>query len=188
MTDKVVRNIGLVAHDAMKKDLIEFVLWNSEQLMGHKFFCTGTTGSLILEALKEKHPDVEWDFTNLKSGPLGGDQQIGSRIVDGLIDYLFFFTDPMTLQPHDTDVKALTRLAGVENIVFCCNRSTADHIISSPLFTDPDYQPIRPDYTSYTHRFKTHEVAKEVVEKVREKRSKTKGAVKNKNADDIGEK
>jgi methylglyoxal synthase len=104
------------------------VLWNSELLMGNKFYCTGTTGTLILEALKEKHPEVEWDFTILKSGPLGGDQQMGSRIVDGQIDYLFFFTDPMTLQPHDTDVKALTRLAGVENIVFCCNRSTADHI------------------------------------------------------------
>ena len=91
---------------------------NSELLMGNKFYCTGTTGTLILEALKEKHPDEEWDFTILKSGPLGGDQQMGSRIVDGQIDYLFFFTDPMTLQPHDTDVKALTRLAGVENIVF----------------------------------------------------------------------
>ena len=132
--EKLIRKIGLVAHDAMKKDLIEWVLWNSELLMGHKFYCTGTTGTLILEALREKHPDVEWDFTILKSGPLGGDQQMGSRIVDGEIDYLFFFTDPMTLQPHDTDVKALTRLAGVENIVFCCNRSTADHIISSPLF------------------------------------------------------
>ena len=120
--EKLIRRIGLVAHDAMKKDLIEWVLWNSELLMGHKFYCTGTTGTLIQEALKEKHPDVEWDFTILKSGPLGGDQQMGSRIVDGEIDYLFFFTDPMTLQPHDTDVKALTRLASVENIVFCCNR------------------------------------------------------------------
>ena len=117
--EKLIRRIGLVAHDAMKKDLIEWVLWNSELLMGHKFYCTGTTGTLIQEALKEKHPDVEWDFTILKSGPLGGDQQMGSRIVDGEIDYLFFFTDPMTLQPHDTDVKALTRLASVENIVFC---------------------------------------------------------------------
>ena len=79
---KLVRKIGLVAHDAMKKDLIEWVLWNSELLMGHKFYCTGTTGTLILEALKEKHPDVEWDFTILKSGPLGGDQQMGSRIDD----------------------------------------------------------------------------------------------------------
>ena len=68
--DKLVRKIGLVAHDAMKKDLIEWVLWNSERLMGHKFYCTGTTGTLIREALKEKHPDVEWDITILKSGPL----------------------------------------------------------------------------------------------------------------------
>lgn len=150
---KLVRKIGLVAHDAMKKDLIEWVLWNSERLIGHKFYCTGTTGTLIREALKEKHPDVEWDITILKSGPLGGDQQIGSRIVEGEIDYLFFFTDPMTLQPHDTDVKALTRLAGVENIVFCCNRSTADHIITSPLFVDPEYERTHPDYTGYTQRF-----------------------------------
>ena len=150
---KLVRKIGLVAHDAMKKDLIEWVLWNSERLIGHKFYCTGTTGTLIREALKEKHPDVEWDITILKSGPLGGDQQIGSRIVEGEIDYLFFFTDPMTLQPHDTDVKALTRLAGVENIVFCCNRSTADHIITSPLFLDREYERTHPDYTGYTQRF-----------------------------------
>lgn len=71
MESKVRRGIGLVAHDAMKKDLIEWVLWNSELLMGNKFYCTGTTGTLILEALKEKHPEVEWDFTILKSGPLG---------------------------------------------------------------------------------------------------------------------
>ena len=166
METKVVRHIGLVAHDAMKKDLIEWVLWNSERLMGHKFYCTGTTGTLILEALRAKHPDTEWDFVLLKSGPLGGDQQMGSRIVEGMIDYLFFFTDPMTLQPHDTDVKALTRLAGVENIVFCCNRSTADHIISSPLFTDPTYERIHPDYSGYTQRFKDKPVVSEAVESV----------------------
>ena len=162
---KLVRKIGLVAHDAMKKDLIEWVLWNSERLIGHKFYCTGTTGTLIREALKEKHPDVEWDITILKSGPLGGDQQIGSRIVEGEIDYLFFFTDPMTLQPHDTDVKALTRLAGVENIVFCCNRSTADHIITSPLFVDPEYERTHPDYTGYTQRFANKPVVSEAVER-----------------------
>lgn len=107
--ETIVRRIGLVAHDAMKKDMIEWVLWNSERLIGHKFYCTGTTGTLIKKALEEKHPEIKWDITILKSGPLGGDQQIGSRIVEGEIDYLFFFTDPMTLQPHDTDVKALTR-------------------------------------------------------------------------------
>ena len=104
MMKTIVRKIGLVAHDAMKKDMIEWVLWNSERLIGHKFYCTGTTGTLIKKALEEKHPETEWDITILKSGPLGGDQQMGSRIVEGEIDYLFFFTDPMTLQPHDTDV------------------------------------------------------------------------------------
>ena len=169
---KLVRKIGLVAHDAMKKDLIEWVLWNSERLIGHKFYCTGTTGTLIREALKEKHPDVEGDITILKSGPLGGDQQIGSRIVEGEIDYLFFFTDPMTLQPHDTDVKALTRLAGVENIVFCCNRSTADHIITSPLFVDPEYERTHPDYTGYTQRFANKPVVSEAVERVNKRKGR----------------
>lgn len=178
--EKLVRKIGLVAHDAMKKDLIEWVLWNSELLMGHKFYCTGTTGTLILEALREKHPDVEWDFTILKSGPLGGDQQMGSRIVDGEIDYLFFFTDPMTLQPHDTDVKALTRLAGVENIVFCCNRSTADHIISSPLFVDPTYERTVPDYSNYTKRFANKPVVAEAVESAKKRNRQRSGNGKNK--------
>lgn len=162
---KVVRKIGLVAHDGMKQDLIEWVVWNSERLIGHKFYCTGTTGRLVREALSRKHPEIEWDVTILKSGPLGGDQQMGSRIVDGEVDYLFFFTDSMTMQPHDTDVKALTRLAGVENIVFCCNRSTADHIISSPLFEDPTYQPKKKDYTFYTNRLKEKEIVSIAVEK-----------------------
>lgn len=165
--NKLIRKIGLVAHDAMKKDLIEWVLWNSELLKGHRFYCTGTTGTLIQEALNNKHPEEEWDITILKSGPLGGDQQMGSRIVEGEIDYLFFFTDPMTLQPHDTDVKALTRLAGVENIIFCCNRSTADHIISSPLFVDPEYVRTHPDYSSYSQRFADKNVVTEAVESTR---------------------
>ena len=134
---------------------------------------TGTTGTLIKKALEEKHPEIKWDITILKSGPLGGDQQIGSRIVEGEIDYLFFFTDPMTLQPHDTDVKALTRLAGVENIVFCCNRSTADHIITSPLFTDPTYERIHPDYTNYTQRFENKGIISEAVEQVKKRRNKS---------------
>jgi methylglyoxal synthase len=91
--------------------------------------------------------------------------------VEGKIDYLFFFTDPMTMQPHDTDVKALTRLASVENIVFCCNRSTADHIISSPLFQDPTYKRIRPDYTNYSKRFENKPVVAEAVEKEKKRRS-----------------
>ena len=166
MEEFVKRNIGLVAHDANKKDLMEWCLWNSSKLIGHKFYSTGTTGKLILEALTKKHPDAGWDFTILNSGPLGGDQQMGSLIVDGSIDYLFFFTDPMTLQPHDSDVRALTRLCSVETIVLCCNRSTADHIISSPLFQDAKYKRDRPDSSGYTNRFANKSLVQEVVESV----------------------
>ncbi len=169
MEEFVKRNIGLVAHDANKKDLIEWCVWNSNKLIGHKFYSTGTTGKLISEALKKKHPEVEWDFTILKSGPLGGDQQMGSLIVEGSIDYLFFFTDPMTMQPHDSDVRALTRLCSVENVVLCCNRATADHIISSPLFQDADYVRIRPDYSSYTNRFANKPVVEEAVKSASER-------------------
>ncbi len=164
--EKIRRKIGLVAHDAMKQELTEWTLYNSEKLKGHKFYATGTTGTIIKEALQKKHPDVEWDFTLLKSGPLGGDQQMGAHIVAGDIDYLFFFTDPMTLQPHDTDVKALTRLASVENIVFCCNRSSADHIISSPLFLDPTYVHHPHDYTSYANRFSHEKIVAQAIENV----------------------
>lgn len=148
-----IRKIGLVAHDAMKQDMIEWAIYNSERLIGHKFYATGTTGKLVKSALESKHPDIAWSFTLLKSGPLGGDQQMGSRIVEGEIDYLFFFTDNMSMQPHDVDIKALTRLAGIENIVFCCNRATADHIIMSPLFTDIEYTRSKKDYNTYTTRF-----------------------------------
>ena len=150
--EKLIRRIGLVAHDAMKKDLIEWVLWNSELLMGHKFYCTGTTGTLIQEALKEKHPDVEWDFTILKSGPLGGDQQLGALIADERISALIFFWDPMSAQPHDVDEKALLRLATLYNVPTAVNRSTADFLISSPLFEEEDYTPVVKDYTDYIQR------------------------------------
>ena len=172
MEQFVKRNIGLVAHDANKKDLIEWCLWNSDKLVGHKFFSTGTTGKLILAALSKKHPDVDWNFTILNSGPLGGDQQMGSLIVAGSIDYLFFFTDPMTLQPHDSDVRALTRLCSVENIVLCCNRTSADHIISSPLFQDAEYQRIAPDYSAYANRFAGKPVVEEAVESVTKQENK----------------
>ena len=138
MMKTIVRKIGLVAHDAMKKDMIEWVLWNSERLIGHKFYCTGTTGTLILAALKEKHPDVEWDFTILKSGPLGGDQQIGAKIVEGRIDMVIFFSDPLTAQPHDPDVKALLRIAQVYDIPIANNKSTADFMINSK-YMDQEY-------------------------------------------------
>ena len=165
MTIRKQKNIALIAHDNKKRELIDWCEANKEILKKHFLCGTGTTARMITE------------YTGLpvkgyNSGPLGGDQQMGSRIVDGEIDYLFFFTDPMTLQPHDTDVKALTRLASVENIVFCCNRSTADHIISSPLFLDPDYERTHPDYSGYTKRFENKPVVTEAVESVKKRKRK----------------
>ena len=122
-----VKNIVLIAHDSRKKDLLEWVQYNKEVLRQHKLFATGTTGSLI-----EKRTDLE--VTRFKSGPLGGDQQVGARISDGELDILIFFWDPLEPQPHDPDVKALLRIAVLYNIPTACNRATADFLVASPLW------------------------------------------------------
>ena len=138
------RTIALVAHDFKKKDLIEWAEFNKALLSEHKLLATGTTGGLLEEAL-------QLPITKLKSGPLGGDQQIGAKIAEGEINLLIFFWDPMQQQPHDPDVKALLRIAMVWNIPVACNRQTANYLISSPLMDQP-YQKSDPDYGSYTNR------------------------------------
>lgn len=151
---KKAKNIGLVAHDNRKKDLVEWVKWNSNVLKNHNIFCTGTTGQLVEEALLEKVALHERNLLNihkLKSGPLGGDQQLGALISEGGIDILIFLWDPMTAQPHDVDVKALLRLAVLYNIPIANNRSTADFIISSEMF-EGEYNPQLKDYSSYINR------------------------------------
>lgn len=144
-------NIGLIAHDNRKNDLIEWVLHNKDILLNHKLVCTGTTGKLIINSLYGK--DINnTNVKRLKSGPLGGDQQMGSRISSERIDLLIFLWDPMAAQPHDPDVKALLRLAVLYNIPTACNRSTADFLISSPLFDNNDYKRIIKDYSEYINR------------------------------------
>jgi methylglyoxal synthase len=127
---KASKRIALVAHDAKKDDLIHWVKANGEALKGHIFWATGTTGKRIQEACS----DLE--VTPLKSGPLGGDQQIGARIAEGEIDILIFFTDAMSPHPHDADVRALTRLSTLYNVAMATNRTTADFIVASPLFSE----------------------------------------------------
>lgn len=138
------KRIALVAHDHKKLDLIEWAKFNRDLLAHHRVYATGTTGLLLEKELK-------FPIIKLQSGPLGGDQQIGSKIVDGEIDFLIFFWDPLEPQPHDPDVKALLRMAVVWNIPIACDRASADFMISSPLM-DTHYLRLVPDYTVYRNR------------------------------------
>lgn len=122
--------IGVVAHDERKPMLVEWIAANRDRLHRHRLFATGTTG----RAVRARCPDL--DLTLLKSGPLGGDQQLGAMIAEGRLDALFFFIDPMTPMPHDVDVKALMRLGTLYDLPVAYNRATADHLITSPLFED----------------------------------------------------
>ncbi|MDY6801067.1 MAG: methylglyoxal synthase [Bacteroidota bacterium] len=147
-----IKNIALVAHDNRKHDLIDWVELNHKKLLKHQLTCTGTTGKLVEEALLKHNKEIQSiNIRKLKSGPLGGDQQLGALISEEKIDLLIFLWDPMQPQPHDVDVKALLRIAVLYNVPTANNRSTADFLISSPLF-DGDYNPVLKDYSSYIYR------------------------------------
>lgn len=149
-----VKHIALVAHDNEKRGLAEWVEYNWKTLIKHELISTGTTGRLIEETITAKAGGVRPEnlsLTLLKSGPLGGDQQVGALISEGKIDIMIFFWDPMSPHPHDVDVKALLRVAVLYNIPMACNRSTADFLISSPLFGE-SYEPQVKDYGDYLAR------------------------------------
>jgi methylglyoxal synthase len=138
------KRIALVAHDGMKHSLADWARYNKAVLVEHEIWATGTTGALMEKTLG-------MPVHKLQSGPLGGDQQIGAMIVEGKIDFLIFFWDPLQPQPHDPDVKALLRMAVVWNVPVACDRATADFIISSPLMHGT-YDRIVPDYDGYLRR------------------------------------
>jgi len=163
------KRIALVAHDNCKQDIVEWVEWNWKILMEHQLICTGTTGMLVSDALMKKMEDsvseletsssvkterkkiIAPKIIRLKSGPFGGDQQLGAMISEGRVDILIFFWDPMQPHPHDVDVKALLRISVLYNIPSACNLSTADYLISSSLM-DEDYHPKVRDYSNYLNR------------------------------------
>ncbi len=138
------KRIALVAHDNKKKDLLEWANWNKKLLIEHELFATGTTGKLLEEVLGVP-------VNKFQSGPLGGDQQVGARIAEGALDFMIFFWDPLSPAPHDTDVKALLRIAVVWNIPVACNRASADFMISSSLMTGV-YERLVMDYEPYRER------------------------------------
>ena len=139
------KNIALVAHDNKKSNLLEWVRFNKDTLSKHKLFATGTTGKLL-------EGELNTNIIIFESGPLGGDQQVGSRISEGKIDFLIFFWDPLESQSHDPDVKALLRMAVVWNIPTACNRASADFLISSPLMNQKYIRKL-PNYNYYRKRF-----------------------------------
>ena len=126
------KNIALIAHDGKKKDLLEWCDWNKALLQKHFLCGTGTTATMI--TAKTGLPVRAYN-----SGPLGGDQQIGAKIVEGAIDFIVFFSDPLCAQPHDPDVKALLRIASVYDIPIATNKASADFMITSPLM-DKEYK------------------------------------------------
>jgi methylglyoxal synthase len=132
------KRIALIAHDNRKGDLVSWARYNRGVLAAHELFGTGTTGHVISE-------ELGLPVNRFKSGPLGGDQQIGALIAEGGLDFVIFFWDHLEPHPHDVDVKALLRIAVVYNVPIACNRATADFIISSPLM-DREYRRLVIDY------------------------------------------
>ena len=141
---RITRNIALVAHDNQKSELLDWSKQNRRLLSRHNLFATGTTGSLLADAL-------DLPVHRFLSGPLGGDQQIGAAIAEGKIDMLVFFWDPLEPQPHDPDVKALLRIATLWNAGIAVNRTTADMLITSQLF-EADFPTKRPQFNANNSR------------------------------------
>ena len=160
-------NIALVAHDGRKKELMEWAEYNSKTLSSHNLFATGTTGKLLRDIVynvEEYDASTDTSYlhavtpfrdnvTCLLSGPLGGDAQIGAMIAEGKIDCLIFFCDNLIIQGHQNDIQGLSRLASLYNVAFATNRTTADMIMTSPLFNDNNYHRIIPSIIeSYKNR------------------------------------
>lgn len=129
------KRIALIAHDNCKADMVDWGRYNRVTLSTHDLCGTGATGALLSRELM-------LPVHRFLSGPMGGDQQVGAAIVEGRIDLVIFFWDPLEPHPHDVDVKALLRIAVVYNVPIACNRSTADFMLSSPLMAAP-YEPMR---------------------------------------------
>jgi methylglyoxal synthase len=170
------RRIALVAHDSRKQELKEWVEYNKDVLKDCELYATGTTGTMLQECFQITVPSISVDLPDggslstadnkftcysniihkLHSGPLGGDQEIGAMIANRKLDVVIFFCDNLITQGHAQDIQALSRLASLYNVAYANNRTTADMIITSPLFVDPDYEMKVPAcIEKYADRFKS---------------------------------
>ncbi|MEQ3640301.1 MAG: methylglyoxal synthase [Alteromonas sp.] len=131
--------LALVAHDHKKPELLAWANQHKKILEQCNLVATGTTGGLVAD-------EIGLPVKRFKSGPLGGDQQIGALIAENKLDALFFFWDPLNAAPHDPDVKALLRLCSVWNVPVACTPATADLVVTSPLFLSPEYKPVKPRF------------------------------------------
>lgn len=143
------KRIVLIAHDAMKKDMVEWAEYNKDILSRYELYGTGTTCKILNET-------VGLDVKCFKSGPLGGDQQVGAKIAENEIDAIVFFSDPLDVHPHSSDVSALLRIAVVYNIPIACNRASADFMIASPLMYQ-EYERLVTDYDNIYQKERTAE-------------------------------
>lgn len=146
---KTKLTIALVAHDHRKADMVDWAKYNARYLSRHHLVCTGTTGGLIKQALNEAGIDVDIECMN--SGPMGGDAEIAAKVVRKEVDLAVFLIDDLNAQPHEADIQMLLRQCRLHNVPIACNRISADLMISSKLWEDPDYTPMEQSYQKF-HR------------------------------------
>lgn len=139
--------IALVAHDHRKADMVEWAYYNSEFLKGHHLVCTGTTGTLIDEYFQEK--GITADITKMNSGPMGGDAEIAAMVVRGEVNLAIFLIDDLNAQPHEADIMMLLRQCRVHNVPIACNRYSADLMLTSTLWDNDSYRPLKPRYEPF---------------------------------------
>ncbi|MBO4978633.1 MAG: methylglyoxal synthase [Muribaculaceae bacterium] len=142
--------IALVAHDNRKADMVDWARYNAEYLSRHHIVCTGTTGSLIKKAFDEM--GIEADIRCMNSGPMGGDAEIAAMVVRHEVDLAVFLIDDLNAQPHEADIQMLLRQCRLHNIPIACNRASADLMISSTLWTDPEYTPAQQSYVRFERK------------------------------------
>lgn len=148
MKDKLT--IALVAHDHRKADMVDWALFNAEYLSRHHLVCTGTTGSLIREAFDQR--GINADIRCMNSGPMGGDAEIAAMVVRKEVDLAVFLIDDLYPQPHEADIQMLLRQCRLHNVPIACNRISADLMISSSLWNDPDYRPTEQHYIDFQRK------------------------------------